>query len=225
MLRMIMAAIATIALLVTQVTPAHALGIWPSAPYAYPSSSWVGQWLYGTNGNHTGADLWGSQSGAGSQGPSVFTAYAGTVRNIWWLCDKSGGVYITKNYNCIGDSGVIRSTKYGISIENDDGMATFYWHMARQSDFQSWVDPSLAVGQWLRQGHWLGYQGNATGVGFVLLHLHFTVGTNVNADFWSYSTDPSPKVGPNLRANSPEIGNYYSYNGPINCFDPPCPTP
>ena len=219
-------------LLIAQSTPGRALGQWPNAPYAYPSSSWVGYYLYGTNGNHTGADLWGTQNGLGSQGPSVYSAYAGTVKNLWWLCDMGGGVYETRNYNCAGSPGVIRATKYGVTILNDDGKAAHYWHMADQGTFSSWVEPALAVNQWLLQGTWLGYQGNATGVGTVLLHVHFTVGTNVNADFWQYSVDPSPYVGPNLRHGSPDqppLGSqattWYGYNGPINCFNPPCPSP
>lgn len=209
----------------SQSRPAYALGNWPSAPYAYATSSYVGQWLYGTNGNHTGADLWGSVNGSGSIGPSVYSAYSGYIRNVWWLWDKGGNVYETHNYDGTGQPGVLRSTKYGVSIQNDDGKATFYWHMADQSTFSSWVDSSITVGNWAPQGTYLGRQGNATGVAFVLLHLHFTVGTNYNADFWSTSLDPSPYVGPNLRDGSPEIGNYYTYNGPINCFTPPCPTP
>lgn len=204
-----------VALLASQTSHANALGQWPSAPYAYPTSSWIGDWLWGTNGNHSGADLWGTESGSGSQGPSVYAAYRGTISNLWWLCDL-GGTYDTRNYNCAGSPGVVRATKYGVTITNDDGLVVHNWHMADQGSFSSWVNPSLTVGQWVPQGQWLGWQGNATGVAFVLLHLHVTVGYNPNADLYQYSFDPTPYIGPNLRWDSPlrNPRQFFSYNGP-----------
>jgi hypothetical protein len=147
------------------------------------------------------------------------------VKNLWYLWDYGGGTYGVHNYDGSGQPGVIRWVKYGVSILNDDSNATFYWHMADQGSFSSWVDPNMSVGQWLTQGMYIGRQGNATGSFSVLLHLHFTVGTNYNQDSVATSLDPSSYVGPNLRNGSPEVGNFYYYNGPINCFTPPCPQP
>ena len=82
------ALLAVLALAITRaawVEPASA-SIDPDAPYAYPTSSWVGPMLFDPNGGHTGADLWGNQSGAGSVGPSVYAAAGGTIAHIWWLC-------------------------------------------------------------------------------------------------------------------------------------------
>lgn len=203
-------------IVIANASPANALGQWPNAPYAYPTDSWVGDWLYGTNGNHTGADLWGTQSGAGSQGPAVHAAYQGYVANLWWLCEQSGGVFITRNYDCRSDPGVLRSTKYGVTIVGDDGIVTHYWHMADQATFSSWVQWDLFVDHWVPQGKLLGYQGNATGVAFTLLHLQFTVGYNYTQDSFAYAFDPTPYVGPNLRDGSPYQGRraWFAYNGP-----------
>src|SRR5919109_5075052 len=112
--------------LVAQSRPAAALGNWPSAPYAYMTSSYVGQWLYlSNNGNHTGADFWGSVDGSGSIGPSVYTAYSGYVKNLWYLWDYGNGTFGVHNYDGTGQPGVTRSVKYGVSMLNDDGKATF----------------------------------------------------------------------------------------------------
>lgn len=203
--------VSALALLLAQTVPARALPPYPGAPYAVPTNSWVGSFLFGSNGTHTGADLWGSASGAGSQGPSVYSAYSGYVSNVWWLCDFGGGVYETRNYSC---GGAVRTTKYGVTITVDDGGVIHNWHMADQATFSSWVNPDLAVGQWRPMGTWLGWQGNATGVGTVLLHLHFTYGVHPDFDWWTYALDPSPKVGPNLRDDSPLRGQPLYYNGP-----------
>jgi hypothetical protein len=104
-----------------------------------------------------------------------------------------------------------------VTVVNDNGGAAHYWHMADQATFNSFVNPSLAVNQWVPMGQWLGWQGNATGIGFVLLHLHFTMGTRTDRDCcMSESMDPTPWVGPNLRHGSPDQyrQKWYEENAP-----------
>lgn len=218
-LRFFSTIVATVALLVAQQSPSLALGQWPAAPWAIPSGTRIGNFIWGTPtsvGTHTGVDIWTkldcTGSGAdGVQGEPVYATAGATVQYLWWLNSDGTSTTYAK------DGG---SIKYGVSLSHSAAYVyTYYWHMGNQATGASYVAPSLAPGQAVSMGTFLGYQGNATGVLNQCTHLHFTVSTNPSGDTWSTAVNPTYYIGPDVSYTSPTHvptdGTFLvSYNGP-----------
>src|SRR5919204_368520 len=189
-------------------TPALALGDWPNAPWAIPTANYVGSYVYGTPtswGPHTGVDILTNNdctpSGSGARGADVYAASNAQVVYLWWLWRMSDGSYQVHSFDGTGQLNVIGSTKYGVSLyDSSQPQASYqyYWHMADQQTFDSYVSTALQPNQTVTMGTYLGTQGNATGTGSVCTHLHFTASTSGTGDSWSAAVDPSPLLGPDL---------------------------
>jgi hypothetical protein len=212
-------------------TPALALGDWPNAPWAIPTANYVGSYVYGTPtswGPHTGVDILTNNdctpSGSGARGADVYAASNAQVVYLWWLWRMSDGSYQVHNFDGTGQLNVIGSTKYGVSLyDSSQPQASYqyYWHMADQQTFDSYVSTALQPNQTVTMGTYLGTQGNATGTGSVCTHLHFTASTSGTGDSWSAAVDPSPLLGPDLNddANGRVPAGYpLSYNGPRHSY-------
>jgi murein DD-endopeptidase MepM/ murein hydrolase activator NlpD len=172
----------------------------PSATFVWPSTGYIG-YIYGRSG-HNAIDIWTNTSGTGnvgSKGNPVYAVADGTI------------------YTIFGDSDGLPMV---VGVQHASlGLWTWYWHMADEYNYVSYITPGLYIGQAVSPDTLLGYQGNRRWEGMydVIVHLHFGV-SNVARSENQYGIDPSPYFGLPLNWNDPNhVPWMYYVERPSRC--------
>jgi hypothetical protein len=139
--------------------PAAAAG-----PNWLPTSDYCGQvWRDPTNTNHNGFDIWTSD-------PDVTaTGFNGSHQGFPVQLVAPG---ILRQKIRFGTNGPYYGLRFYHPALNK---TTFYWHMAPSDLSRSYVEETIFEGVTYRAGTFLGAQGDLTGTGSTVTHLHVTV--------------------------------------------------